>query len=1460
MATMWKVVLLFCLQLHGCLAASDAEMTYVVTIPSQIFGGSTGVVSVHLLHPNETISFIVTLKMEKENLTLLEEKVKEKDLYKRIKFQVPQVNDELVGSIEARLKGKTFEIVNEKKVLISSLTPMSFIQTDKPIYKPGQTVKFRIFAIDANFFPINEKFKYLLFQDPRSNRIGQWLNISSNGGIVDLSYPTTPEAPLGKYSLKLWKEDGKQIDQTFEVKEYVLPKYEIKINMPETVTIEDTEVSIQVCGKYTYGKPVMGTITLSVCRSAFWFFGHDRSTDICKKYTTKTEKSGCGTQVVELQEFKLNSSSYQNSFKVDAELTEEGTDVKLEEGGFLKFTNVLINVDFEETDSVYKEGIPFKGKIKVTKPDSSPLTKENVYLYMARDAQNETLTLKTDSNGYAVFSLDTSSWGNSTINLRAYYKYDTEPYVDGFTFPTYGSSYLTVNPFYSKSKSYLKIQETNEILACETEAKVIIHYIIKMDELEEGSEFLDFYYHMAAKGIFVKNERIQVHLNKGADSEGFFDLKFAVTSDIAPSAQLLMYTILPSGEIIADNFNFKVKMCFRNKVELKFSSSSELPGDDTKLHLQAKPGSLCSVSAVDKSVLLLDSSKQLTANSVYSRLPVQMISGYSYQTYDYEPYPCENNLMRTLQKRSFYYPMYSSANDVFNVFQSIGLKLLTNSDVKKPIICSPIMYYSRGMAKEDISNDVAMQEMAVPFVMSASADMSRPGPQPVKETIRKFFPETWVWDLVSVGETGTLDIPKTVPDTITEWQADAFCTSPQGFGLAPSVGLTAFQPFFVELTLPYSVVRGEEFELKASVFNYMSQCIMVKVTPAESSEYQLKECEGCEYKSCLCPDEAKIFHWTLIPKALGEVNVTVRAEALSTEDLCGNEAVVLPETGRADVVIKKLLVEAEGVLQSTAENALLCPQGEPETTNISLHLPDVFIDGSAKALVSVLGDVMGRAMQNIDQLLAMPYGCGEQNMLLFAPNIYIMRYLEATSQMTEQIKAKAINFMESGYQRELNYKHTDGSYSAFGNSDESGNTWLTAFVMKSFGSASRFIYVNPVDISDAKKWLGLHQLNNGCFMNVGKLFHSGMKGGVNDEISLTAYIATALLELDTPFTDSILNNSLACLRSSLDNVTDIYTKVLLSYMFTLAKDEEARSSMLSYLDQVAIRTDGFLHWQRAGTNNNDLSVQVEMTSYVLLALLSGPPLPGFDINYASKIVQWLVHQQNSQGGFSSTQDTIVALQALAPYAAQVFKPEGSSTVTISSAKGFQTQFHVDQINRLLYQEKVLQEVPGEYTIETKGNMCAFVQLSLQYNVPPPPDFTTFSISAEAQGNCNISEKNSLNVKIVVSYNGNRQRTNMVIINVKLLSGYSVNKFSLAMIKYMASVKRIDQNNGYIDIYIDELVQKQPMTFTLTIEEEIPVKNIKPATVKIYDYYQPNDHAESEYKSPCSTDDGEKNES
>lgn len=66
------------------------------------------------------------------------------------------------------------------------------------------------------------------------------------------------------------------------------------------------------------------------------------------------------------------------------------------------------------------------------------------------------------------------------------------------------------------------------------------------------------------------------------------------------------------------------------------------------------------------------------------------------------------------------------------------------------------------------------------------------------------------------------------------------------------------------------------------------------------------------------------------------------------------------------------------------------------------------------SLFASAGDLMGRAMQNLDRLLAMPYGCGEQNMVLFAPNIFILNYLKSTGQLTQNILEKATHFLESG--------------------------------------------------------------------------------------------------------------------------------------------------------------------------------------------------------------------------------------------------------------------------------------------------------------------------------------------------------------------------------------------------------------------------------------------------------------
>uniref|UniRef100_A0A8C2GYG2 Alpha-macroglobulin-like TED domain-containing protein n=1 Tax=Cyprinus carpio TaxID=7962 RepID=A0A8C2GYG2_CYPCA len=295
-------------------------------------------------------------------------------------------------------------------------------------------------------------------------------------------------------------------------------------------------------------------------------------------------------------------------------------------------------------------------------------------------------------------------------------------------------------------------------------------------------------------------------------------------------------------------------------------------------------------------------------------------------------------------------------------------------------------------------------------------------------------------------------------------------------------------------------------------------------------------------------------------------------------------------------------------------------------------------------------------------------------------------------------------------QRQLTYKHDDGSYSAFGRNDPSGNTWLTAFVMKSFSGAKKYIFIDQANIDQAKNWLGQQQQSNGCFASVGKLFNNMLKGGVNDEVTLSAYITAALLELGIQETDPVVAKSLACLKESSHNIDNTYVTALLSYTFTLAGDEEMRQTLLSNLDKQAKREGVGRYWTLANNAQPMGSVEVETSAYVLLALLSGPSLPGFGLNYSAGIVHWLSKQQNANGGFSSTQDTVVALQALAQYSAATYNAEGFISITVTSPSGQRNQFTVNQDNRLLYQEKQLQEATGTYNLRAKGKGCVFVQV------------------------------------------------------------------------------------------------------------------------------------------------------
>ncbi|NWQ66220.1 A2MG protein, partial [Neopipo cinnamomea] len=412
---------------------------------------------------------------------------------------------------------------------------------------------------------------------------------------------------------------------------------------------------------------------------------------------------------------------------------------------------------------------------------------------------------------------------------------------------------------------------------------------------------------------------------------GAFLLQLPVQSDIAPVAQVLVYTTAPSREVIADSAKFYIDLCFNNKVDLSFSPSEGLPSSDAHLLFRASPNSLCAVRAVDKSVLLMKPEADLSPASVYNLLPVKELHGYQYGPNMLFEDPLDSCIpLKQIVVDGITYAPVTGMNedDTYSILKDMGLKVFTNTRVRKPWYCSPENYAYFALP-ETVPAPSSFRAGAPMYAMTTNTmyeTSSSPGV--VTETVRKYFPETWIWSLVPISSEGNADLDVTIPDTITEWKANAFCTSADtGFGLSPTVSLRAFQPFFVELTMPYSVVRGESFTLKATVFNYLTACIRVSVTLAQSTHFLAIPVEKDEVSHCLCENGRKTMAWLVTPKSLGQVEFSVSTEALQNQQPCGNYIVETPEKGRKDTVIRQLLVEPEGVEKETTQNSLLCVKG-----------------------------------------------------------------------------------------------------------------------------------------------------------------------------------------------------------------------------------------------------------------------------------------------------------------------------------------------------------------------------------------------------------------------------------------------------------------------------------------------------------------------------------------------------
>jgi CD109 antigen len=1110
--------------------------------------------------------------------------------------------------------------------------------------------------------------------------------------------------------------------------------------------------------------------------------------------------------------------------------------------GLTSFYSSSIKIKFHDsTPETFKPGLTFVAWILVTTQDNKPVDGITVSVTpWPIFGSMSSVDIKVTA-GLAKFTYDVHSSTTSLTIEATCQDSQTGTSVSA-------QQYLTMSQ--SPSRSFIQLTTTT------SSAKIgmPLEY-----QVESTFPFSDLYYQVLGRGNVVMEGTKNLSIPSANTN-----LAIDVTHEMAPSAQILVYVIRNDGEVVVDSLTVSVVSAFKNEVNITFASLEKKPGDNVTVSITATPDSYVGVAAVDYSVALLADNNDITQSEVVDEL----------QSYDTSKRPWNDDLGWEVnrKKRTVIYPWSPGGYDAYSIFDNAGILVMTDATIYRDKTRDYNYHRTIPACADCIAYFDGDREQA--SVLNAGIESKQPpqkGDLLEPQQVRTFFPETWLWANSITNANGLAEITSKVPDTITTWVASAFAFSNiTGLGVpVDSAELKVFQPFFISLTLPYSVIRGEQLGLKVTVFNYLEENLenvsveleenedLIPVTydvmTNEVNSISPAESLALSKSISISAKNGATVVFAVTPKRVGTIAIKVKAQSSNYR--------------AADAVERSLLVVPEGRPVDYTHNVFiqLDQSDDALQQSLSLALPSDVVPNSARAMISVTGDLLGPTLNNLEQLVRMPYGCGEQNAASTAPNIFARQYLESTQQLTIKLKEKTNKYMITGYQRELNYRHNDGSYSAWGGSDDSGSLWLTAFVMKLYALASYYVTIDSRQVELSTSWIAQQQSKTtGVFTSVGRLVDTYISGGLEGDTARTAFVLIALIEArnaPSVAVSSDVSNAITKAQSYLEgklaSTTDSYAICIVAYALTLSGSAKS-SEAIAKLNSIAVKDGGSTHWTNADgqskqSNTDDFlyypyhapSADIEMTGYALLAITATG-----NVANGLPVAKWLSQQRNSLGGWSSTQDTCVALEALATYAAAVHGEAGSLDIELTSAidEQFIHILSVDSENALVLQQA---EVPvgGNLDMVVNGTGTVLLQATVSYNVPmhqqSEPAYQLVVDVTEKNGGNNII------VTLCSTYMKNSD-SGMVVVSSTLPSGFGVDDD--AMQTYLNSqedVERYDVSGNQVDLYLNQLVYKSRKCVQVTASRQYDVGAVQPVPAVVYSYYEPDLERESVLYAPSS---------
>jgi alpha-2-macroglobulin len=488
----------------------------------------------------------------------------------------------------------------------------------------------------------------------------------------------------------------------------------------------------------------------------------------------------------------------------------------------------------------------------------------------------------------------------------------------------------------------------------------------------------------------------------------------------------------------------------------------------------------------------------------------------------------------------------------------------------------------------------------------------------VQPKIRKAFPDTAFWsaDLVT-DSAGHARARVEFPDSLTTWRATA-----RGVTADTKVGNAVLKTIvrknlIVRLAVPRFFVEGDEVTVSALVHNYLADAktarVSLDVTGLDVLEGSTRDVE------IPSRGEARL-DWRVRAQQVRGAKLT--AKALTNEE--------------SDALEMDLPVNVPGVKMAVSRGGALHAGGEAA---FDLAFPQNVRAGSRSLAIRISPSIAGSLFGALEFLTSFPYGCVEQTMSSFLPNIVVRQAIRELGVKADLDQAALDEKIRAGLDRLYGLQHEDGGW-GWWETDES-QPFMTAYVVA--GLAQAQAAGTQVDADRVKKgaaWLS-------------KDFTADPRLAAD----LRAYMAYAL---------ALAAGDAAPSRAVYDKLTNLspYGLAILGLALEQAKDARA-GAIAAELERRVEQDQEQAWWTATRDQMLDFSEDVtpEATAYAVKFLSrerpASPLLP--------KAAVWLMNHRNEGYWWSSTKQTAMVIYGLTDYlkASGELNPNVTATVTVN---------------------------------------------------------------------------------------------------------------------------------------------------------------------------------------------------